>query len=272
MTTTAVATEQLYYRDGREFTGRAGLDDNGKPFIEVQGRCNRCGGAGGADKWKPTGWTCFDCQGSGKGRLIVSKLYTAAQLAKLDASQAKRQAAADAKRNAAAAVAQAAADVRREAFEVEHAALFARVAGLDDAVVKDIVSRTRDRAFISPNQIALLVSLAERHEAHAKAVVASGYVGQVGERIEVAVTVKSIRSYDRPARPYGEETVWVITLVDAAGNQLLAKSPTAKHALSVDGEDRVAEGDALVVRGTVKEHSEYRGVKQTVLQRVKRGA
>jgi hypothetical protein len=28
--------------------------------------CNRCGGAGGADKWQMTGWTCYQCGGTGK--------------------------------------------------------------------------------------------------------------------------------------------------------------------------------------------------------------
>ena len=28
--------------------------------------CNRCGGAGGADKWKHTGTVCYKCGGSGK--------------------------------------------------------------------------------------------------------------------------------------------------------------------------------------------------------------
>lgn len=27
--------------------------------------CRRCGGAGGADQWRHTGWTCFDCGGRG---------------------------------------------------------------------------------------------------------------------------------------------------------------------------------------------------------------
>lgn len=33
---------------------------------ELEDKCPRCGGAGGADKWKLTGWTCHRCLGSGK--------------------------------------------------------------------------------------------------------------------------------------------------------------------------------------------------------------
>ena len=29
--------------------------------------CTRCGGAGGSSKWHHTGWTCFNCGGSGRG-------------------------------------------------------------------------------------------------------------------------------------------------------------------------------------------------------------
>lgn len=35
--------------------------------------CGRCGGAGGSDAWRATGWTCFDCGGCG----TESRTYTA---------------------------------------------------------------------------------------------------------------------------------------------------------------------------------------------------
>ena len=34
-------------------------------YIRVAGRCSRCGGAGGSAAWAFTGWTCYQCRGSG---------------------------------------------------------------------------------------------------------------------------------------------------------------------------------------------------------------
>jgi hypothetical protein len=42
------------------------VDRNGTKYFLIDKPCDRCGGAGGADKWKPTGWTCYKCGGTGK--------------------------------------------------------------------------------------------------------------------------------------------------------------------------------------------------------------
>ncbi len=37
-------------------------------------RCTRCDGAGGSDRWADTGWTCYQCGGSGRyGRVSRNK-------------------------------------------------------------------------------------------------------------------------------------------------------------------------------------------------------
>lgn len=41
-------------------------DRNGTRYYEGMVTCPRCGGAGGAECWKYTGWTCYKCGGSGK--------------------------------------------------------------------------------------------------------------------------------------------------------------------------------------------------------------
>jgi len=120
----------LHYRDGRIFTGTHHLNDHKRPYTVNVYPCSRCGGAGGGDKWQFTGWTCFDCGGSGKAQPRTEKLYTADQLAKLDAAQGKRDAkraveaaAKLAERQAAAAATAAAFDASRDA---ERAAAEAR--------------------------------------------------------------------------------------------------------------------------------------------------
>lgn len=64
--------------------------------------CGRCGGAGRSDKWAHTGFTCYQCGGSGTMGTKVTPLYTAEKLAKLIAAQEKRHAALKAKQQAQA--------------------------------------------------------------------------------------------------------------------------------------------------------------------------
>jgi hypothetical protein len=89
----------------------------------------------------------------------------------------------------------------------------------------------------------------------------SQYLGVVGERMEVAVTVTRVASYQtRPFRSWSDSLVtrYVITMRDPSGNVLVWFSEYQKE-----------QGDTLVIRATVKEHKEYQGEKQTIIQRVK---
>ena len=68
------------------------IDRNGSKHYEALVPCDRCGGAGGAEQWKYTGWTCYKCGGTGK---MLSKWIerTPEYQAKLDARrEAKREA------------------------------------------------------------------------------------------------------------------------------------------------------------------------------------
>lgn len=77
------------------------IDKNGSKHIEVVVPCDRCGGQGGAEQWKYTGWKCYKCGGSGKMTKIIIE-RTPEYQAKLDARRereaAKRQAEYEAKR------------------------------------------------------------------------------------------------------------------------------------------------------------------------------
>lgn len=92
----------------------------------------------------------------------------------------------------------------------------------------------------------------------------SQFVGKVGERIEIEVTYIGSPYFKRPSYyGYGEETVYIHTFKDANGNKLVWKTS------SRGGEKDVNEGDKVTLIGTVKEHSEYKGEKQTNLIRCK---
>lgn len=84
----------------------------------------------------------------------------------------------------------------------------------------------------------------------------SDWVGNLKERIEVEVECLASRTFDGY---YGLTTM--LRFIDGDGNIFVW--------FASGGIDWVDVGDKLVVKGTVKKHDEYNGVKQTVINRVK---
>lgn len=82
---------------------------------------------------------------------------------------------------------------------------------------------------------------------------ASGHVGEVGKRQEFTLTVQRVMAYDSD---YG--TTYINVCKDAEG-----------HVVVYKGSNGWDKGETLTVKATVKEHSEYNGVKQTIIQRPK---
>ena len=86
----------------------------------------------------------------------------------------------------------------------------------------------------------------------------SQYVGQVGERLDLVVTFKKRSTYEIPSYAgWGTDTVGINVFRDDAGNCFIWKSTSAFF--------NIAEGSQVRLRGTVKEHSDYKGTKQTIL-------
>lgn len=98
----------------------------------------------------------------------------------------------------------------------------------------------------------------ERLEAARKAV--SQWVGEVGERIEIKGTFEHTAWY-KTRDPFGQEvTRYVHTFKDNQGNKFVWKTGCGVN---------LEYGNPVELRGTVKDHSEYDGERQTVLLRVK---
>lgn len=88
------------------------------------------------------------------------------------------------------------------------------------------------------------------------------YVGQVGDRLDLVVIFKKRSTYDIPSYAgWGTDTVGINVFRDDAGNCFIWKSTSAFF--------NITEGSKVRLRGTVKEHSDYKGTKQTILQRCK---
>ena len=193
------------------------IDRNGSKYYEGWVTCDRCGGSGGADQWKYTGWTCYKCGGKGK---IIGKWIerTPEYQAKLDA------------RRAAKAQARA-AEYQKQAAEHEE-----------------------EMRKVAEEQAAREAEIARQ-----KAI--SKHVGQIGERITVNATYDHSAWFDFKLG-WSTETMYIHTFKDHDGNALIWKTSSTSL-------PNLEEGALVQLTGTVKDHNEYKGEKQTVLTRCK---
>ena len=252
--------------------------------------CPRCGGAGGSDKWAYTGWTCYDCGGSGRARKPeVIKVYTPEYRAKLDERARKR-----AEKKQAERVAEFNANrlgiAQKYGFNPE-GKIYVVIGNtyeireeLKDAGAKyrgginwyfleeqdkyPTVELTYEECLniypeygtmswkdLSEVQAVLNSKIPTEEDP-------SQYVGQVGERLDVVVTFKKRSTYEIPSYAgWGTDMVGINVFRDDAGNCFIWKSTSAFF--------NIPEGEKVRLRGTVKEHTDYKGTKQTVLQRCK---
>lgn len=99
----------------------------------------------------------------------------------------------------------------------------------------------------------------------------SEYVGTIGKRITAEVVLVSDYSYESRFG-YQTQTHYIYTMKDADGNVFVWK--TTSVLVNWDYADNnknecVRKGDTMQITGTIKEHSEYKGTKQTILTRCK---
>jgi hypothetical protein len=246
-------TITLYERYGTPHTVKEGTKT-----IMVPRVCGRCGGAGGADKWKPTGWTCYQCGGCGRGEPKEVRLYTQERIDALNAALEKRRAKKAAKAKAKADALEAERALIRDAFRLANPLL--EVWSLDDDsdIIRDIGARCLERCTEpSEKQVELVTRILDRRIAEAKARNA-GHLGKVGERIELTVTLN--KKVPLHARFYGEHRILYI-MTDAATGANVTWMNT--------GHTFFEEGATVRIKGTVKEHGDYNGKPQTKLTRVK---
>lgn len=97
----------------------------------------------------------------------------------------------------------------------------------------------------------------------------SDWVGEPKQRLDMELTLMRVCSYEREAYSHGTETVRVYTLADSDGNCYVWKTTCWLDCGDGDGYVQAKPGDRVAMRATVKEHSEYRGVRQTVITRPK---
>ena len=274
-----------------EFTIYIKTDKNGTNYYQ-DWRCPHCGGAGCADAWKFTGYTCWYCGGTGKrSQAKIFKEYTPEYEAKLRARRQKAHAREMEKR-------------REKAQELN--AEFFKKNGFDDLgrmyvvlgntfEIKDelkamgckfnpAIGWHSDRE-LNPDEYQTIMLTADQIYEQDEAGVfdyrywsyedvreliekanesltsssSSSYVGEVGEKIEITAKVTGFHSYKTH---FNGHTIHhsINTFEDEAGNVFTWNTTAYFDALV---------GDQVKIKATIKGHSEYKGIKQTELQRAK---
>jgi hypothetical protein len=152
---------------------------------------------------------------------------------------------------------------RAEVFKVEHAALIKSAEAFNHIdFVRDVIGRGLEGRWVSDKALAAVAKCIAENVDNAAFAGKSEYVGKIGERLTIKGKVVRVASFVRPCfGSYGNETVWVVSIRDEVGNVFVTKTPSFGHSTQ--------KGDTVALKGTVKEHSEWKGEKQTVLQRVK---
>lgn len=267
------------------------VDKNGTKYYEDY-TCDKCGGRGGADVWAYTGWTCYKCGGSGRmDKPSRWKEYTPEYEAKLKIRRAKAHEKAVEKMAAEAAeknkvffayngfnpdgymfiVLGNTYEIREQlkaagarynkyfkcwTFDHEVAEYNTLKVHADDAYAKN-----EGGAYMYqwPNIDVVMGMIYDAN--HPKTESHSEYVGTVGGKVEVECTLTKVSYYDTSFN-YHRITVWIYIFTDDKGNVFVWKSQAY-----ID--DAIQAGDRVKVKGTVKDHSEYDGTKQTVLTRCK---
>lgn len=207
-------------------------DRNGTKYWQVTDVCPRCGGRGHYIIGNYDYGACFACNGSCV-KQYVFKEYTPEHEAKLEKQRIAR-------------AAKRLAEWQKEEAEREA-----------ERIAKEAAKAKEE---------------AEREAAEAARKAVSQYVGTVGDKISITVTLEHVICYEVPSfGGYGMTTMSIHIFKDNDGNKLIWKTSGSLGTWSKDHNSftPVYEGETVNIKGTIKAHSEYESEKQTELQRVK---
>lgn len=270
----------------------------------IEQTCDRCGGAGyyalGTHNGMPVlsphdGGVCYECGGSGKIRKMV-KAYTAEEYNKYVQAQTRAKERKEEKRAAEAAKREAESETNKRAwlaengFDPENPQVY-MVDGGNTYAIKDELKECGCRfdkvlGWYSASSLENLpedfyevvvawddvfewnaqrcrasvkykaVEVVKRAKEAARPESLSEYVGEIKERLrDISVVYESRHTFEGF---YGTSTVYTFKLDE----NVLTWFTSGKGVPA-----GIEIGDFVLLTGTVKEHKEYNGVKQTILSR-----
>lgn len=272
------------------------IDKNGTKYWSKMVKCWKCNGRGTLSWTSYRNGVCFDCDGFGEYEEI-EKEYTPEYQAKLEARRAKRAEKKMAEERAKAhelnlkffakngfnadGVTWAVLgdtfsikdNLREAGFKFNYSALGwhgdHEIEGLQTVkmTAQEILNADDAGVYVSwnNNRIDEIMTEAQQEYERARSPLSSQHVGEIGERIELEVTLWKMASFRVKAymsfyNPEATEERFIYSFIDKAGNCLIWKTG-AYHDVSA--------GDKLIIRGTIKAHTEYNEIKQTELTRCK---
>ena len=264
-------------------------DRNGTEIYE-DWNCRRCGGWGGQRMWNYTGWTCYECGGTGRAvKPRIVKKYMPEYQAKLDAKRAEK---AEKAHQEDVAFTRAHMDLVYKKFGFSADGVIYVMVEKNTYAIKDELKEAGARFMgairrwyfteVNPKYETIKVGFDDLYETHddvnyvirdyPEKIVkdmmpktdrsGSDYIGEIGKKLSGEGEVLKVNHWTQSGFGYYNDCVdrYCYTFLDLAGNILTWF--TGK-----DMDMKVGEKVSFI--GTVKEHSIYDGVKQTVLQRVK---
>lgn len=216
------------------------IDRNGTKYYEGNVPCSRCDGKGvyiiGVNNGQPVlspvdQGICFKCGGS-KVEWKKWKEYTPEYEAKLEERRRKRREKLEAEQEEERAKQEAWEEKKRQAKEAERKAEEERI-----------------------------------REEKAK----SNFIGSIGEKIELKAIYVGTAFYERTSYAgFGTERVNIHMFKDFFGNKIIWKTTASLGRWGDNDEWKPCyEGHSYLLKGTVKEHTEYKEEKQTILKRCK---
>lgn len=250
---------QFYFRDGRALTdtqsARIQLGKRGDSgFITVHEPCSRCGGKGGSQAWAYTGWTCYRCGGKNSQAFEVRspRVFTAKKLAKLNEAAERKEA----KKRAILEATEARRFLEFVEWSKPHKKLLGDIAAATgNSFLANLSVKLMGKSQLTERQLEAAATAIKRQKQREVEGRASEYVGEIKKRIEFEAEVTGV---------YGTEGFYghtdIVKCKDADGNQFTWFASDYTN---------LERGDRMTIKGTVKKHDEYRGIKQTVLTRCK---
>lgn len=259
-------------------------DRNGTRYF-VDYTCSRCGGSGGWVGWP--GYTCYECGGCGvSARGSKIKVYTPEHAAKLAAQREARAQKAQAEREAKL-IAERGDNLVKAGFGKENDGyVIYRVVGNTFSIKDELKAagckykpcvgwyapaaldgyecqRLTEKQVLDEvpaiqwkdiNDVKPLWTETTRAAEEST----SEWQGDIGSRLTLTLHIDRVfqHTFYRNMGYYGSEVSYMYLMSDAAGNQY--KWSTSKE---------YEEDSTVTFKATVKEHSEYKGIKQTVLTR-----
>ncbi len=223
-------------------------------FLSRAEPCPRCGGQGRSNAWFPDGGICYECRGM---RTIqrTHRVYTAERLAKLVAADERKE---QKKKDAAEKARQ---EKRKEfiAWGKSRGVLIGGILTEGDKAPHGFFGSLSDKirswGILSERQLGVAERIIAENKKNTAMDDASEHVGDIKERIDFEGIILGV---------YGAEGYYghtdIVRIRDLQGNVF---TWFASDYTRLDRDQRVS------VRGTVKKHDEYKGVKQTVLTRCK---